>query len=253
MVQTRKSGRMRLIGYVRVSTEDQATNGVSLDAQCERLRAYVTAHDFELVGIERDEGVSGKVAPERRPGLKRALNSIRAGKADGVVFYKLDRLSRAVRDILKLADDAKRQGWHLCSVTEHIDTSTAAGKFMLSILASLAEMEREQIGERTRFGMAQVAQEGRARSSRLPFGYRVEGSPESVMLSPGDRGHLVVHEGEQAILREIMHLVAGGHGAHKVAKFLNARSVVNPRTKKAWSVGTMIAVIRTATQREQRS
>src|SRR6185436_9566170 len=148
---------LRLVGYIRVSTDDQALHGVSLDAQEGRLqahaKAHAKAHGYKLVAVERDEGVSGKVAPARRDGLTKAMAAIQLGYADGLVFLKLDRLSRSVRDILRLADDARRGGWHLVSVSELIDTSTATGKFTLGVLALLAEMERDQIGERTRFGM----------------------------------------------------------------------------------------------------
>ncbi len=78
----------KLVGYARVSTEEQAVAGVSLDAQESRLRAYVTAHGGELVALERDEGVSGKIAPERRSGLASALSRVRSGEADGLLVVK---------------------------------------------------------------------------------------------------------------------------------------------------------------------
>ena len=77
-----RSARMRLVGYLRVSTEEQAREGVSLDAQQDRLRAYAKAHDAELVALDRDEGVSGKVRPESRPGLSKSLHRVRSGDAD---------------------------------------------------------------------------------------------------------------------------------------------------------------------------
>ena len=103
-----RESAMRLVGYVRVSTEEQATEGVSLDAQRERLKAYALAHGAELLAIESDEGVSRKVSPEKRPGLTTALTRVRAGEADGLLVLKLDRLSRTTRDVLDLVDERAR-------------------------------------------------------------------------------------------------------------------------------------------------
>ena len=125
---TRSGETLRLVGYSRVSTEEQAVTGVSLDGQESRLRAYVTAHGGELVALERDEGVSGKVSPERRVGLARALSCVRSGEADGLLVVKLDRLSRSTRDVLDLVDEARRRDWRLVSVSEHLDTGSAAGR-----------------------------------------------------------------------------------------------------------------------------
>ena len=168
----RDADHLQLIGYVRVSTEEQARQGVSLDAQRDRLRAYCAAHGHSLAGIEADEGVSGKVPPGRRPGLSRALAAVRAGRAGGLLAVRLDRLSRSTRDVLDLADDSARRGWRLVSVDEALDTGTAAGRLVLTVLAGLAQMEREQVGERVRAAMDRVAREGRPRSRFAPFGAR---------------------------------------------------------------------------------
>lgn len=242
---------LRLVGYIRVSTEDQALHGVSLDAQRTRLRAYAKAHGHQLVRIEVDDGVSGKVKPLKRTGLSAALASVRGREADGLVFLKLDRLSRSVRHVLDIADDAKRQGWHLLSVSEHIDTSTAAGKFTLGVLGLLAEMEREQIAERTRFGMAELQRQGRARSRFLPFGYRVRGAAKATALRPGGGRELVEHADEQALLRRMLRAKAKGLGAQRIAGVLNKAGATNPRTKLPWSTGTVAAILRTAARRER--
>jgi len=244
-----KPARLRIVGYARVSTDDQALNGVSMDAQERRLRAHAKAHGYTLVGVERDNGTSGKVAPRKRPGLNRALTRIKNGEADGLVFLKLDRLSRSVRDILRLADDAKRKGWHLLSVSEHIDTSTAHGKFTLGVLALLAEMEREQVAERTREGLAEVARQGRARSSRLPFGYRIKGVAKATRLKAGDKRPLVEHRDEMKLLKSMLRLREKGLGAHRIAKWLNEKDRINPRTKRAWTTSTVAAILRTVDRR----
>jgi len=241
---------IRLIGYGRVSTEDQLNNGVSLDAQRTRLEAHAKACGYELAGIVTDNGVSGKVPPQKREGLTRALQSIESGDAHGLVFLKLDRLSRSVRDILKLAEDARRGGWNLISVQESLDSSTPSGKMILTVLAALAEMEREQLGERTRMGMEQVAKEGRARSGRIPFGFRV-GSPSSRALiqKAGDRRKLVEHAAEQTILQQMRSLREQGLGPRRIARALNEVLQLNPRTGALWTPGNVASILRTAERR----
>lgn len=221
---------MRLVGYVRVSTEDQAANGVSLDAQRSRITAYCTAHDAELVAIEADEGISGKVPPHRRPGLARALERVRSADTDGLVVLKLDRLSRSTRDVLDLSDECQRRGWYLISVSEHLDTSTAAGRLVVTVLAALSQMEREQIGERTREAMAYLAREGRRRSRHAPFGWRVIG---------GKKLERVREEGK--ILERMLQMRADGFGARRVASHLG----VNPRTGRSWNRGTVASILAT--------
>jgi len=247
--RTTKNQPKRLVGYVRVSTDEQATNGVSMDAQRSRLRAHAKAHGYSLVAIESDNGTSGKVPPRKRDGLQRALAMIDGGDADGLVFLKLDRLSRSVRDILQMADEAKRAEWDLLSVSENIDTATATGKMILTVLAALAEMEREQLGERTRMGMDQVAREGRARSRFLPFGYRVSGAAKATTVRAGDTRRLTEHPEEMVILKRMLRLRASGDGAYRIAGALNAKGIVNPRTKKPWATSTVAAILRTAQRR----
>lgn len=243
--------KLRIIGYTRVSSEEQALHGISLDAQRDRLEAHARAHGYDLIDIATDEGMSGTVPPRRRPALNRALDAVRAKEADGVAFVKLDRLSRSVRDILELADQAKKKGWHLLSVQEHIDTSSAAGKFMLSILASLAEMERDTISERTTVALNQVALQHRARSRFIPFGYRIEGEPTKLTLASEDMRHLIGHREEVALLRQMFELREKGNGAHRIARILNAKRDINPRTQQPWTTSTVAAIMRTADKRQK--
>ena len=119
---------MRVVGYVRVSTEEQASGGVSLDVQAEKLRLYCQLHGLTLLEVIADEGRSGKDLD--RPGLRRALELLREGAAEGVVVAKLDRLSRSVADWNALIVEffGERAGNQLFSVADSIDTRTAAGR-----------------------------------------------------------------------------------------------------------------------------
>lgn len=139
--------RMKVIGYVRVSTEDQAAHGVSLEAQRSKLEAYAALFDHELVAVVVDAGTSAKSL--KRDGLQEALAALDAGQAEGLLVAKLDRLTRSVKDLGALLDTHFRARFSLLSVADQIDTSTAAGRLVLNVLASVSEWEREAIGERT--------------------------------------------------------------------------------------------------------
>jgi DNA invertase Pin-like site-specific DNA recombinase len=154
---------------VRVSTEAQAEAGVSLDEQRTRIRAYAAAHGAEVVALAADR-VSGRTV--RRPALQRALARLRAGEADALVAVRLDRVSRTTRDVLDLVAQAEGEGWALHSIEERLDTSSPQGRFVVTILGALAQLEREQIGERTRNGMAELRRQGRRVSGKPPLGYR---------------------------------------------------------------------------------
>ncbi len=235
----------RLVGYVRVSTEEQARDGLSLGAQRERLAAYAVAQGAELVSVEADNGLSGATPPDRRPGLTRALATVRRGKADGIAVVKLDRLSRSTRHVLDLLDASQKGRWRLISVEESLDTRTAVGEFTTTILAGLAQMERKLVGERTREAMRQIAREGRVRSGRLPFGYRTEANPTSVRAVAGDRSSLVEHTEEQRLLMQILGLRALGLGARRITRELNATGP-HPRTGRAWTASTVHKLLGTA-------
>jgi len=149
----------RVVGYVRVSTERQADEGVSLDAQRAKLRAHCAAHDLELLSVEADEGLSAKTLD--RPGLQRALAMLREHQADALLVPKLDRLTRRVVDLGLLIETYFAEGrWALVSVADQIDTRTAAGRMTLFILMTVAQWEREAIGERTADALAHLRAEG---------------------------------------------------------------------------------------------
>lgn len=234
---------LKLIGYCRVSTEDQRVKGVS-------LRAYATAQEFEVVRIAEDRDVSGRIHPGKRPGLQQALSEVRRGEADGIVVLKLDRLSRVTRDVLDLVDSCQREDWRLVSVTESLDTGTASGKFVLTILAAISELERGQVAERTRIALEQIAIEGRARSRWLPFGYRTKANPRSIEAVAGDRSRLLPYEPEQRILRRMMELRRQGKGPRRIARVLNEAGLKHPRTGRIWSFNLVQGILRSAERRE---
>lgn len=150
---------MKIIGYVRVSTAEQATSGLGLDAQEHDIRRESERRDWQLLELIRDEGESGGSID--RPGLRRALELIAAGKAEGLVVAKLDRLSRSVVDFGLLLEWFTEASATLVALDLAIDTSTPGGRLVANVFASVAEWERDTIAARTRAGLAQLRAQGR--------------------------------------------------------------------------------------------
>jgi DNA invertase Pin-like site-specific DNA recombinase len=203
--------RTRTVAYLRVSTDKQADRGVSLDAQRAKVEAYAALYDVELVEVIVDAGASAKTLD--RPGLDRALALLKAGKADALLVVKLDRLTRSVRDLGELVERYFAPGKAaLLSVSEQIDTRTAAGRLVLNVLASVSQWEREAIGERTAAAMQHKAACGEFTGGEAPYGFRA-----------GDDGKLVAVESEQGVMGEARRLHAAGLSLRAVARELDVQ------------------------------
>lgn len=209
-----KTTRTQVIGYARVSTEEQASDGVSLGAQVEKIRAYAALYDLDLVEVIVDAGVSAKTL--HRPGLTRALDMLRSGAASGLVVAKLDRLSRSVGDWNTLIDGyfGEKAGKTLMSVADSIDTRTAAGRLVLNVLMSVAQWEREAIGERTRDALRFKKGKGE-RVGQVPFGYRLA----------DDGVNLVRDEAGQEAVATVRELRAAGLSIRRIADEMNRRGI----------------------------
>jgi site-specific DNA recombinase len=158
---------MQNLGYIRVSTEEQALSGLGLAAQERMLRAYCEAKGIVLDNLLVDAGYSGKDL--NRPGITELLRRVRECRVSTVITVKIDRLSRRVIDTLNVVETIRKHDAAIIFVQEAIDTTTAAGKAMLTVIAAFAEMERNYISERTRSALAAK----KARGERLgnpPFG-----------------------------------------------------------------------------------
>lgn len=214
-VRSKKPERpARLIGYGRVSTDSQADSGLSLAAQREKLRLYGELHDVEIVDIVAEVASARSLD---RPKLQRILKDLRKGRANGILVVKLDRLTRSVADLGALLQDFASRDLALVSVEDRLDTSTAAGRLVLHVMASVGQWEREVIGERTRAGLAELQRQGRATGGAPPYGFN---------KLPG--GVLVPVEAEQAVLRRARELLASGLNQVQVAEALG-REGFRPR------------------------
>ena len=167
MINTQKQA----VGYIRVTTEEQAREGVSLDAQCERIKALAVAKDWDLTCVIQDRGCSGKDL--NRPGVQDLIKRGEAGEIDVVIVYKVDRLTRKQMHLWQFLEDIlEPHGVGFISVSEPFDTTTATGKAFLGMLGVLAQLERELIGERTREGLRHKKSNGEW-ITRVPIGFRM--------------------------------------------------------------------------------
>lgn len=157
----------RVAIYARVSTQEQAENGNSLEFQIDKLKAYCQLHEYKIVGEYVDAGVSG--AKSERPALNKLKKDI--DKIDIVLIYKLDRLSRSIKDTMNLIEDLfKPNNVNLISLSENFDTSQAMGMATVGMLSTFAQLERETIKERMMAGKIQAVKSGK-NINRIPIGY----------------------------------------------------------------------------------
>lgn len=140
-----------VIGYLRVSTEEQGSSGAGLQAQRSAIQAECSRREWTLVRVEEDV-LSGRTL--KRPGLQAALEACRGRDVTGIVVAKLDRLSRSLIDFARLLEDAKRHGYNVVALDLGVDLSTPHGEFLANVMASAAQWERRIIGERTREALA---------------------------------------------------------------------------------------------------
>jgi DNA invertase Pin-like site-specific DNA recombinase len=206
---------MRVIGYVRVSTEEQGVSGAGLEAQRLAIAAECRRRGWELVRTIEDRGYSAKDLC--RPGVQEALRTLEAREASALVVAKLDRLSRSMLDFTGLMAKAQKQGWALVALDCAVDTSTATGEAMANMLATFAQFERRLIGQRTREALAVK----RAAGVRL-------GRPPTV---------------PQAVMRRIQRQRARGDSLRAIAESLNHEGVPTAQGGARWYAATVRAIL----------
>ena len=155
------SNTANVITYSRVSTTEQADSGLGLTAQARSIDNALQARGWTSTATLTDEGVSGSVAPEKRPQLAEALRMLAAGEADTLVVAKLDRATRSVADLCQLLDLSDKQGWDFIALDLGIDTSTPMGRAMAQMAGVFSELERKMIGQRTSDALQALKGNGR--------------------------------------------------------------------------------------------
>ncbi len=207
---------MKAAMYIRVSTEEQAQEGFSIEAQKKVLDAYAVIKGYDDLEFYIDEGFSAKNL--NRPQVRRLMEDCRQGKIQTVLVWRLDRLSRSLRDTLDVFEDVFRgNGIDFISTSESIDTSTTSGRLMLNVLASFAQNEREVIEERVRMVSCELAKEAVHLGGLPPFGYRVV-----------DR-HYVIEPLEGQAVHRVFERYVNGLGYDAILRYLNGEGFKTPR------------------------
>ncbi|HVV75893.1 MAG TPA: recombinase family protein [Mycobacteriales bacterium] len=214
----RKAVWMLTVAYCRVSTEEQAEEGYSIDGQADKLRVYAQLHDLGDAVVVADPGRSGKDMD--RPGLQQILAMVEQGHVANVLVWRLDRLSRNLGDLILLADQFGQRGVALHSFTERIDLSSATGRMFYNVLGSFAQFYREQLAENVKLGLHQAARQGRW-VNRPKTGYDLIG------------GRLVPNA-MAPVVRRIFHLRARGRSFQQIenetgVKFSTVRLILMSR------------------------
>ena len=230
---------MNAIAYVRCSTQEQADSGLGLEAQSERIKAYCAMRGLKLAltGIVTDAGVSGGKPLASRDGGQRLLAAIRDRQAEAVVMLKLDRMFRNAGDCLTTVEKWEKAGVALHVVDlggNAIDTTSAAGRFMLVVLAGAAEMERNLTRERTRSALAVKKANGQ-RVGTVPYGFDLSDDGVTLTENPA----------EQTTIADIRSLRAEGMALEAIADALTERGVPTKTGKsRRWSYQAVARILK---------
>ncbi|WP_436664022.1 recombinase family protein [Alicyclobacillus acidoterrestris] len=204
--------------YARVSTEEQAEEGFSIQAQLETLRGYAQQHHYIIHHEYVDEGISGK-SIEKRLALQQLLRDAKAGLFEEVIVWKINRISRNQLDLLNIVDTLGKHGVSFRSYSENFETETPMGRFALQMMGSVAELERNTIVENVKLGMRQRAKQGKWNGGTV-LGYRSVEVENSTHRKHKET-RLEIVEAEAAIVRMIFEKYANGKGFKAIANELN--------------------------------
>jgi DNA invertase Pin-like site-specific DNA recombinase len=218
---------MRVVGYVRVSTAEQARDGFSLDAQRKAIEAECDRRGWELVEVIEDDGYTGRT--DDRPGLQRALRLLAKRKAKAVVVARLDRLARSLLNLAQWIDLSAKQKWAIVALDHELNTTTANGRLVARIIASVAQWESEINGERVRDGMAEARAARKAAGEPVRFGFQRK-TPDLVVT-------------------RIIRARKRGDSFNTIAKRLDKQGTPTPNGGARWYPSTVARIYNTATER----
>jgi len=221
---------MRAVSYVRVSTEDQAKEGVSLDNQREKIKSYCQLKDLTLIKTIEDAGSAKNL---NRKGVQKVLKMARKKEIDAVVVFKLDRMFRSTVDAIETTKMFDKWGISFHSIHETLDTQSAMGRFFFTLTAALAEMERRVIGERTKAALAYKRSRNEKTGGDIPYGFNLT-----------ENGLLVENENEQEVIRLIHRLKQQGLSLRKISKKLEQEGFKTKRGNGHWHPQTVFAILK---------
>jgi DNA invertase Pin-like site-specific DNA recombinase len=221
---------MNVIGYARVSTDEQAREGVSIESQIKKIEAYCTVKEWDLLNVEVDKGISAKNL--KRPGVQKVLRAVKSGEIQALVVYRLDRLSRSVADIDKLIKLLEKSDVALVSMQESLDATTATGRLMVNLLAVVSQFQRELIAENTRDALHYLKSNGKA-YCRPVYGFDVE---DGMLLQNGE---------EKKVIEHIKALRRQGYSYRRIAAQLNDAKIPTKRGGGKWWDSTIRSIVTT--------
>lgn len=213
--------------YIRVSTEDQAREGFSLGEQQEKLEQLCKYKDYKVFKIYKDAGISAKDM-EHRPAFQQMLQDMRAGKINYIVAYKLDRVTRSVKDLEVLISDLEKHNCYLVCDRDDVNTSTANGRFFVRMLTVLSQLEIEIVSERTKFGLTGAIKSGHIPGT-CPLGYKRDESKK-----------IIIDETTKDVILRIFNMYLEGKSFQTIANILNEEKVLTP---KNWTDATIEKII----------
>lgn len=214
--------------YIRVSTEEQANEGYSISAQRERLKAFCIAQNWNEHKFYVDEGISGRST--NRPQFKKIMNDIEAGHINVLLVYRLDRLTRSVRDLHKILDHLEKFNCVFRSATEIYDTSTAMGRMFITIVAAIAEWESANLGERVKMGQIEKAHQ-KEWAAQAPYGFYKD-----------EKHKLHQHKEEIEAVKLMVQKVREGFSFRQLALYMDSTKY-KPRRGYKWHIRTLMELM----------
>ena len=202
--------------YIRVSTEDQAREGFSLGEQEEKLKQLCLYKEYELFKVYCDAGISAKDM-EHRPQFQEMLKDIKLGKINYIVAYKLDRVTRSVRDLEELIGMLEKYNCYLVCDRDDVNTSTANGRFFVRMLTVLSQLEIEITSERTKFGLNGAIKCGHL-PGKLSLGFKKDGNKRTI-----------IDESTSPIIKRIFDLYLQGKSYQQITNIFNEEKVLNKK------------------------
>ena len=219
---------VRVAIYTRVSTEDQAKEGFSLDAQLDKLRSYCKARDWIVGGEYIDDGYSGRNV--KRPAYTKMMEEM--DNWDVLLVIKMDRIHRNSKNFMVMMEYLKQKEKEFVSMSESLDTSTAMGRFVMDIIQRIAQLESEQIGERVYFGMEQKARvNGGVLGFNIPYGYNYTD------------GKLTINSNEAENVKNIFEMYLKGMSMKIIAEELNSKDIPT-KLNKTWGAQTVSLILK---------
>lgn len=213
--------------YIRVSTEDQAREGFSLGEQKEKLLQLCSFKGYEVFKIYEDAGISAKDM-EHRPAFQEMLSDMKKGKINYIVAYKLDRVTRSVRDLEELISQLEQYNCYLVCDRDDVNTSTANGRFFVRMLTVLSQLEIEIVSERTKFGLNGAIKSGHL-PGVLPLGYKKDGNKKTI-----------IDEVTKPVIERIFNMYLEGKSFQQISNVFNEEKVLSP---KPWKDTTIQKII----------